>query len=157
MNKIVPSNSIGRLLEAINENGRLIKIIQSEIVKEDDITKSPDQTSSEIEIINNQLATNIQSMKLMVQAIEIEQSDLVNELQKVKKYRIELIHIADIISNELNNEEVLLKQYELLQNRFEALQKKYNALRKNPMSRLIYLSWDIFNKIKYNRPIQYLK
>lgn len=81
-------------------------------------------------------------------SLDKKNADLIVELEWCKQ---QIITLSQQILVELDHENEILGRYEALSNNYIQLEKKYRNLIKSPLVRLIYISWDIYNKIKYNK------
>jgi hypothetical protein len=103
----------------------------------------------------NKLEEKQKLLDLIYRELEREKKNSTEFTPAPNEYRIALIQVAERISTELSHEERILKQFEILSKKYDGLQVKFNALNKSPFSRLTYFSWDIYNKIRYNKKFQH--
>ena len=107
-----------------------------------------------------QWVNRLEEKEILLNAInrelELERKNSVEFTRIANEYRSALLIVAEKITTELSHEERILKQYEILSMKYDSLVVKYSALHKSPFSRLTYFSWNIYNKIKYNKKFQRL-
>jgi len=113
--------------------------------------KNDEDSVMDMEILRNQLAEREARLKVIMAELDRERTTNRENVQLAGRYKNELAGIAEKMLNELNHEESILHQYESLSKRHVSLEKKYVALTKSPLVKIIYLSWKIYNKIRYNR------
>ncbi len=108
----------------------------------------------EVTQLLNKLKESEKSLSKIKEELDKERAINATTVQTAASYRNALIDIAEKMTSELNHEEAMLRQYEVLLRKYDGLNRKYEALHKSPLTRLIYLTWNLYNKIKYNRPMK---
>lgn len=94
-------------------------------------------------------------LKLLRAELEKVRNDNIQNVRMASEYKKTLAIVAEKMIKELNHEESILHQYENLNKKYDALKIKYDALAKSPLVKLIYFSWNVYNKIKYNKKTQF--
>ena len=94
-------------------------------------------------------------LELLRTELEKVRNDSIQNVRMASDYKKTLAIIAEKLVKELNQEEYILHQYEGLSKKYEALKTKYDALVRSPLVKLIYFSWNVYNKIKYNKKPQF--
>lgn len=113
--------------------------------------KNDEDPVLEMEDLRGKLAEREARFRVIMAELDRERTANHESVQLAGRYRNDLAVIAEKMLNELNQEESILHQYESLSKRYISLENKYMALTKSPLVKIIYLSWKIYNKIRYNR------
>lgn len=114
---------------------------------------------------SNNETNQISRIMALIEEKEKELNKIIIDLEIEKKASNNFVKLADdratllrslveIITIELNEEERILRSYELLEDKNTILNKKYNSMVKSYLGRVTLFSWDIYNKIRYNKSIK---
>jgi ectoine hydroxylase-related dioxygenase (phytanoyl-CoA dioxygenase family) len=108
-----------------------------------------DQT--ELTELKNTIEDKVREYQKMMVDLEIEKRENINLVKSSEDRAARLKVMAEMMILELSEEERILRHYEILEKRFNILNIRYNSMSRSFLGRLTIWSWNVYNKIKYNK------
>jgi hypothetical protein len=108
-----------------------------------------DQT--ELTELKNIIEDKVREYQKMMVDLEIEKRENINLVKSSEDRAARLKVMAEMMILELSEEERILRHYEILEKRFNILNIRYNSMSRSFLGRLTIWSWNVYNKIKYNK------
>jgi hypothetical protein len=108
-----------------------------------------DQT--ELTELKNTIEDKVREYQKMMVDLEIEKRENINLVKSSEDRAARLKVMAEMMILELSEEERILRHYEILEKRFNILNIRYNSMSRSFLGRMTIWSWNVYNKIKYNK------
>jgi ectoine hydroxylase-related dioxygenase (phytanoyl-CoA dioxygenase family) len=108
-----------------------------------------DQT--ELTELKNVIEDKVREYQKIMVDLEVEKRENINLVKSSEDRGARLKVMAEMMILELSEEERILRHYEILEKRYNILNIRYNSMSRSFLGRLTIWSWNVYNKIKYNK------